>query len=84
MDAVRLTVIMNQRASRSMSESKYIWMAVTADEYEFPIAIADSAKELGVRYGVCANTVITLARENSSGSKTRRKFVRVRNEDWRR
>ena len=59
-------------------------MAVTADEYELPICIADTAKELGAKYGVTADTVITLARGNHNGNKTGRKYVKVRNDEWRR
>lgn len=59
-------------------------MAVDADEFELPIAVADTAKELGIKYGVTTDTVITLARDNSDGSRTNRKFVKVRNDEWRR
>lgn len=62
---------------------KYLWMAVEADEYELPIAVADTARELGAIYGVTADTVITLERGNYSGSKTGMKYVKVRNEEWR-
>lgn len=57
-------------------------MAVTADEYELPMSIADSAKELGAIYGVTADTVITLARGNWSGKTAGRRFVKVRNDEW--
>lgn len=57
-------------------------MAVEADEYELPLCIADTAKELGEKYGVTADTVITLARANWSGKATGRRFVKVRNEEW--
>lgn len=37
---------------------RYIWMLVTRDEYELPLVVADSAKELarliGVNYGTIA------------------------------
>lgn len=61
---------------------KYIWMAVEADEYELPLCVADSAKELGAIYGVTADTVITLARASWSGKNTGRRFVKVRNDEW--
>lgn len=63
---------------------KYFWMAVEADEYELPLCVADSAKELGIIYGVTAATVMTLARGNWSGALTGRRFVKVRNDDWKR
>lgn len=61
---------------------KYLWMAVTPDEYELPICIADTAKELGEKFGVTADTVITLERIGHSGTKTGRKYVKVRNKEW--
>ena len=57
---------------------------MTADKYELPLMVADSAKELGVQYGVTANTIITLARDNCSGGKIKRKYVKVLNDEWRR
>ena len=59
---------------------KYIWMAVEADEYELPLCIADTARELGEKYGVTADTVITLERGKYSGKKYGRKYVKVRND----
>lgn len=70
--------------SGTMKTRKYIWMAVTADEYELPMCVADTARELAEKYGVTADTVITLARCNYSGSKTKRRYVKVRNEEWER
>lgn len=63
---------------------KYFWMAVEADEYELPLCVADSAKELGAVFGVTADTVMTLARANWSGRTTGRRFVKVRNDEWKR
>ena len=63
---------------------KYLWMAVTADEYELPICVADTAKELGTKYGVSAATVITLARGGHSGKIVGKKYVKVRNDEWHR
>ena len=63
---------------------KYYWMAVEADELELPLAVADTARELGAKYGVSADTVITLERGNYSGRKTGMKDVKVRNEEWER
>lgn len=59
-------------------------MAVTADEYELPICVADTARELGEKYGVTADTVITLARDDSSGKIIGKKYVKVRNDEWHR
>lgn len=34
-----------------------IWMAVTPDKYELPVAVADSAEELGKKLGKTANAI---------------------------
>lgn len=36
---------------------KYLWMAVTPDEYELPIAVADSGMELNRMLGLKGNVV---------------------------
>ena len=60
---------------------KYLWMAVEADEYELPIAIADTARELAEKCGTSLSNVETSIYYGSSGSTTGRKFVKVRNEE---
>ena len=39
---------------------KYLWMAVTPDEYELPMYVADTARELGEKYGV-SKTAVAIA-----------------------
>lgn len=38
-------------------QKQYLWLAVTADEYELPLAIEDTAAALARRLGVSENTV---------------------------
>ena len=59
-------------------------MAVEADKYELPLAVTDTARELAEMYGVTTDTVQTLARGNYSGHIIGRKYVKVRNDEWRR
>lgn len=40
-----------------MARKKYLYMAVTRDEIELPVCVADSAAELARRMGVKTNTV---------------------------
>ena len=40
-----------------MSKQRYLWLAVTADEYELPLAVENTAAELARRLGVSENTV---------------------------
>lgn len=43
-----------------MSKKRYLWLAVTADEYELPLVIEDTAAALARRLGVSENTVRTV------------------------
>lgn len=43
-----------------MSKQRYFWLAVTADEYELPLAVEDTAAALARRLGVSENTVRTM------------------------
>lgn len=40
-----------------MSKKRYLWLAVTADEYELPLAVEDTAAALARRLGVSEDTV---------------------------
>lgn len=59
---------------------KYIWMCVEANEYELPLAVADTAKELGEMVGSNKHNVITAFLKNCSGRISGTKYVRVLNE----
>ena len=37
-------------------QKRYFWLAVTADEYELPLAVEDTAAALARRLGVSENT----------------------------
>ena len=65
---------------RGEKMGKYIWMAVTADKYELPIAISDTARELGEMFGVTAKTVVSSAFRNESGLVNGFKYVKVEND----
>lgn len=43
-----------------IGKQRYLWMAVTADEYELPLAVEDTAAALTRRLGVSENTVRTV------------------------
>ena len=40
-----------------MSKQRYLWLAVTADEYELPLTVENTAAELARRLGVSEDTV---------------------------
>ncbi len=63
-------------------KSKYLWVAVDADEYELPLYVAESAGELAERYGVSKQCIITSTSDaHSTGRYTGRRFVKVRKEE---
>ena len=64
-----------------MSESKWIWMAVDADEYELPQAVAESSRELARKCGTSKSNVETCAYRGWNGRLNGRRFVKVPRED---
>lgn len=60
-----------------MGVSKYLWLAVTADEYELPLAVADTSRELGKMLGLSHNTIEVAAYRDVSGKTNGRKFIKV-------
>ena len=60
---------------------KYYWLAVDIDEYELPLAVCDTAKELGEIYGVGEHTVMDAVSKHKSGKISGRRYVRVRREE---
>lgn len=63
-----------------------IWLAVTQDRFEFPVAIADSARELAQMVGVKPITILSsVSRSRKRTRKTnrgiRRKYFVVEVED---
>lgn len=56
---------------------KYLWLSVTADEYEFPLEIENTARELSDRLNVKVSTVLTNERRKQSGRNSKRRIVKV-------
>lgn len=42
---------------KDKSRVDYIYMAVTADKYELPVAVGNTARELGAKLGISADCV---------------------------
>lgn len=58
-----------------------LWMAVTPDEYELPMAVADTAKELSHMLGLKSNTVKHLYYKHNKGEykkHTKYKIVKIK------
>ena len=54
-----------------------MYMAVTADKYELPICVADTARELAEHFGVSPNTVYSSMSKGLSGKRNGYRFVKV-------
>lgn len=59
---------------------KYYWMAVTADEYELPLAVAESSSSLAKMLGVQQGTVLACEARGRSGRTTGRKIIKIKAE----
>ena len=59
----------------------YYWMAVEADEYELPLAVADTAEELGRMVGLKKNSIIDSVLKNRNGREKGEKYIKVRREE---
>lgn len=62
-------------------KQKYLWLAVTPDRYELPLAVCDTSQELGMLFGISGVTVKRCIDQNADGSRSGRKFVKVRIEE---
>lgn len=60
---------------------KYLWLAVTPDELELPLAVAETADELGKMLGISGNTIMASEFRGAGGRCSGRKFVKVPRED---
>ena len=58
----------------------FLYMAVTDDKYELPIAVEDSISKLASRLGLRYNTILVSFSRQSKSSRSRKlncKFVKV-------
>ena len=57
---------------------RYLWMKVTSDEYELPVAVADTAKELAKIVGTTENTINSrISHAKADGCRCQYKRVEV-------
>ncbi len=61
--------------------SKYLWLAVEADEYELPLYVADSARELAEKFDTNKLNVECSAFYGHGGAVSGRKFLKVLKEE---
>lgn len=60
---------------------KYLWLAVTADKYELPICVEETARELAEKIGIHTGNVTYLAHINSNGRCSGRKIIKIKADD---
>ena len=60
---------------------EFLWMAVTADEYELPIAVADTSIELGKMLGVSDSTIAVSIKKKFDGRRNGYRYLKVENID---
>lgn len=60
--------------------AKYYWMAVTPDELEIPLYVAENKKELADYLGVTESTIATAEFRKRKGTICGYKIVKVRKE----
>lgn len=58
---------------------KYLYMAVSADEYELPIAVEDTAIALANKLGIEPISVYSSIANSRSGKITGHKLLKIRN-----
>lgn len=58
-----------------------LYLAVSADKYELPIAVADSACELGRMLGLGRGTVISHISKVRQGGLKKQKYFRIEIDD---
>ena len=59
---------------------KYLWLAVEIDEYELPLYVADSARELAEKFGTTKHNVECNVLRGDNGRISGRRFIRVLND----
>lgn len=60
---------------------RYWWLCVEVDEYELPLAVAESARELAEKCGTTKHNVETFVSKNSSGKQNGYKYLKIRRDD---
>lgn len=58
---------------------KYLYMAVTADDYELPIAVEDSAIDLANKLGIDPISVYNSINKGLHGINAGRKIIKIKN-----
>lgn len=63
--------------SRSCVKKSRLWLAVTADSLELPLAVCDSQKELAECFGLSMESVKKAVYRGSDGCMSGRRYIKV-------
>lgn len=61
-----------------MTSGGYYWLAVTADEYELPLCVAETQRELAELLGVNKGTIAAREHRKNNGKILGYRVVKVR------
>ena len=64
-----------------MGKKPYLWICVEADEYELPLAVADTATELAKMLGVTKTSIENCVSKECDGSISGKRYKKVRREE---
>ena len=60
---------------------KFLWLAVTADEYELPIFVEDTAEKLAKKCGLTTGAIFRSISRNSKNQRLKSKIIKVAIDD---
>lgn len=61
-----------------MKKNKYLWLCVTKDKYELPLAVADTAVELGKMIGKNPQTIRAMVSRKRRGACESTGYLKIR------
>lgn len=62
---------------KKKKRKKFAWLLVTTDEYELPLMVCDTVRELAERCNTTEGTIYSTISHFEAGRKPRSKFKRV-------
>ena len=68
----------NRKYPTKQSFQNYLWIMVTQDKYQLPLAVADTAEELSEMVNVPAGRICSSASRYDRGLTDIPKFIRVK------
>ena len=66
---------------RKVTVHKYYWVAVETDEYELPLFVADSARELAEKFDTTKHNIECNVDRGDNGRCSGRKFMKIPRKD---